>query len=40
MHFEAKHAKMPYEADKVVDMHELMGGTTQGIAVRGSTKKK
>lgn len=40
VHFEAKHAKMPYEADKVVDMHAVMGGTTQGIAVRGSTKKK
>lgn len=40
VHFEAKHPKLPYEADKVVDMHALMGGTTQGVAIRGSTKKK
>jgi len=40
VHFEAKHPKLPYEADKVVDMHVLMGGTTQGVAVRGSTKKR
>jgi hypothetical protein len=40
VHFEAKHPKLQYEADKVVDMHALMGGTTQGVAVRGSTKKK
>ncbi len=40
VHFEAKHPKLPYEPEKVVDMHALMGGTTQGLAVRGSTKKK
>ena len=30
----------PWEEDKVVDMHKLVGATTQGVAVRGSTKKK
>ena len=39
VHFEAKHPKLTYEVDKVVDMHALMGGTTQGVAIRGSTKK-
>ncbi|CAK0785630.1 hypothetical protein CVIRNUC_008841 [Coccomyxa viridis] len=39
VHFEAKHPKLTYEADKVVDMHALMGGSTQGVAIRGSTKK-
>jgi hypothetical protein len=40
IHFEARHPKLPFEEDKIVDMHALVGATTQGIAVRGSTKKK
>ncbi|BDA44532.1 Protein METHYLENE BLUE SENSITIVITY 1 [Coccomyxa sp. Obi] len=40
IHFEAKHPKLPWEQDKIIDMHALVGATTQGIAIRGSTKKK
>ncbi len=40
IHFEAKHPKLPWEEDKIIDMHALVGATTQGVAVRGSTKKK
>ncbi len=41
IHFEAKHPKLPWEPEKVEDVHAQAGGvTTQGIAVRGSTKKK
>jgi len=38
-HFEAKHAKERFEPDRCSNMHELMGATTMGVAVRGSTKK-
>ena len=40
IHFVAKHPKLPWEEDKIINMHELIGATTQGLAVRGSTKKK
>jgi hypothetical protein len=40
MHHESKHPKIPFEEDKVINLHETHGGTTQGVAVRGSTKKK
>lgn len=41
IHWEAKHPKLPWEADKIEDVHATLGGvTTQGVAVRGSTKKK
>jgi hypothetical protein len=40
IHFDAKHPKMAWEEDKIINMHELIGATTQGVAVRGSTKKK
>mmetsp|Transcript_10204 Transcript_10204/g.17774 ORF Transcript_10204/g.17774 Transcript_10204/m.17774 type:complete len:106 (-) Transcript_10204:276-593(-) len=37
-HFEAKHPLLPWEPEKCSDLQEIHGGTTQGIAVRGSTK--
>eukprot|EP00884_Botryococcus_braunii_P002364 jgi/Botrbrau1/12128/Bobra.0186s0045.1 len=40
MHHESKHPKLPYEEDKLINLHEAFGGTTQGVAIRGSTKKK
>ena len=40
IHHENKHPKLPWEQDKVVDMHALVGVTTQGVAVQGSKKKK
>ena len=40
IHFDAKHPKLLWEEEKVIDMHELIGATTQGLAVRGSTKKR
>lgn len=40
-HWEAKHSKLPYvEADCVIDVHAMHGGTTQGVGVRGATGKK
>lgn len=40
IHFEAKHPKLPWEPEKVEDLHAMVGGvTTQGVAVRGSKKK-
>ncbi|KAL4425024.1 hypothetical protein ABPG77_001802 [Micractinium sp. CCAP 211/92] len=41
IHHDAKHPKLPWEPEKCTDMHALVGGvTTQGVAVRGSIKKK
>lgn len=41
LHHESKHSKVPFEADKCSNVHELTGGvTTAGVAVRGSQKKK
>lgn len=40
MHHESKHPKLPFEEEKLTNLHEVFGGTTQGVAVRGSTKKK
>jgi hypothetical protein len=41
IHHEAKHPKLPWEADKVIDAHALAGGVTvQGVAVRGSKKER
>ncbi|KAK9816706.1 hypothetical protein WJX72_003986 [[Myrmecia] bisecta] len=40
MHHESKHPKLPWEPEKCVNVQALAGGvTTQGVAVRGSTKK-
>jgi len=38
-HFESKHPKDAMDTSKLVDLHALHGGTTQGVAVRGSSKK-
>lgn len=38
-HHESKHSKVPWDEDNFLDLQELHGGTTQGVAVRGSTKK-
>lgn len=41
MHHESKHSKLPWEPDKCVNMHQVVGGvTTQGISVVGSKSKK
>lgn len=38
-HHNARHPGVPWEPEKCTDVHEAFGGTTQGVAVRGSTKK-
>lgn len=40
MHHEARHPKEAWEPEKCTNLHDAFGGTTQGIAVRGSTKHK
>lgn len=41
IHHENKHPKLPWDAEKCQDLHAQAGGvTTQGVGVRGSTKKK
>eukprot|EP00241_Pyramimonas_parkeae_P008953 CAMPEP_0114252658 /NCGR_PEP_ID=MMETSP0058-20121206/15956_1 /TAXON_ID=36894 /ORGANISM="Pyramimonas parkeae, CCMP726" /LENGTH=106 /DNA_ID=CAMNT_0001366611 /DNA_START=124 /DNA_END=444 /DNA_ORIENTATION=- len=39
-HHDSKHSKVPFDPEACVNVHEIHGGTTQGVAVRGSTKKK
>jgi hypothetical protein len=39
IHHDAKHPKLPWEPEKIENLHEVFGGTTQGVAVRGSVKK-
>eukprot|EP00878_Enallax_costatus_P001740 GHUV01001896.1.p2 GENE.GHUV01001896.1~~GHUV01001896.1.p2 ORF type:complete len:102 (+),score=29.86 GHUV01001896.1:119-424(+) len=40
LHWENKHPKLPFEAEKCEDLHAKVGGvTTQGVAIRGSKKK-
>lgn len=39
MHHEARHPKVIWEAEKYPDLHAVHGGTTKGVAVRGSNKK-
>ncbi|KAG2483603.1 hypothetical protein HYH03_017545 [Edaphochlamys debaryana] len=39
MHHEARHPKELWEPEKCTNMHEIHGGTTRGVGVRGSTKK-
>lgn len=39
-HHESKHPAIPWDPEKVINLHELAGGvTTQGVAIRGSQKK-
>lgn len=40
IHHEAKHSKVPFLESDIINLHAVFGGTTQGIAVRGSTKKE
>ncbi len=35
-HHEARHPSIPFVPDELEDLHEKFGGTTMGIAVRGS----
>lgn len=35
-HHEARHPTIPFVADALEDLHEKFGGTTKGIAVRGT----
>jgi len=39
-HFESKHPKEPFDEERCVNMHDVVGVTTTGVAIRGSTKKK
>ena len=39
MHFESKHPKETMDPAKFVDKHAVFGGTTQGLAVKGTLKK-
>lgn len=40
LHWDNKHPKLPFDAAACEDLHAKVGGvTTQGVAVRGSTKK-
>ena len=39
-HHDSKHSKVPFDPEKCSNLQEIHGGTTQGIAVRGSVKKK
>jgi hypothetical protein len=39
IHFEAKHPSMTIDESKFEDLHEAYGGSTKGVAVRGSLKK-
>jgi hypothetical protein len=40
LHWENKHPKLPFDPAACEDLHAKTGGvTTQGVAVRGSTKK-
>jgi len=38
-HHESKHPTLPWEPEKCTDVHAVFGGTTQGVAVRGTVKK-
>ena len=40
MHFESKHPKETMDHTKFVDKHEVYGGTTQGVAVKGTQRKE
>lgn len=41
MHWDSKHSKLPFVADDWSDTHAENGGvTTQGVAVKGSSKEK
>lgn len=41
IHHESKHPKLPWEPEKVQNVHEAAGGvTTAGVAVAGGLKKK
>lgn len=35
-HHESKHSKLPWDEAAYTDQHEAQGGTTKGVAVRGS----
>mmetsp|Transcript_57002 Transcript_57002/g.122368 ORF Transcript_57002/g.122368 Transcript_57002/m.122368 type:complete len:102 (+) Transcript_57002:61-366(+) len=38
-HFESKHPKDTFDIEKWSNLHVAHGGTTQGVAVKGSAKK-
>jgi hypothetical protein len=41
LHWENKHPKQPFNEAACEDLHAKVGGvTTQGVAVKGSSKKK
>ena len=39
IHHESKHPKLPWDPAACANLHEVHGGTTQGVAVRGSVKQ-
>ena len=40
IHHESKHPKVTWDENAYADKHAEQGGTTQGVAVRGSVKDK
>mmetsp|Transcript_7116 Transcript_7116/g.18133 ORF Transcript_7116/g.18133 Transcript_7116/m.18133 type:complete len:130 (+) Transcript_7116:217-606(+) len=40
MHWDSKHGKLPFVAGDWDDLHAIHGGTTQGVAVKGTAKPK
>ena len=39
IHHSAKHDKVPFNPEAAINTHEIFGGTTQGVGVRGSVKQ-
>eukprot|EP00976_Prorocentrum_cordatum_P095707 1190277-Prorocentrum_minimum.AAC.8 len=39
-HHDSKHSKVPFDASACSNTHDIYGGTTQGIAVRGTLNPK
>ena len=37
-HYDSKHPKETLDPSKLIDLHAIHGGTTQGVAVHGSLK--
>ena len=40
LHYESKHPKEPWDEARFADLHDVHGGTTQGVGVRGGYAAK
>ena len=40
LHWDSKHAKLPFKPEDWSDLHAMHGGTTKGVAVKGAEKEK